>query len=220
MKNAAFAPHRRFALLLALVAAMSWALPAAAAAAKLPDLASVLGELRKGGYVIYFRHAPTDVEGPGDEGADMARCETQRNLTAEGRRQSTQTGEAFRALRIPVGTVVTSPVCRCKDTAQLAFGRFTVSDEIYVSVGADGAETRRLTNALRRMLSTRPAKGTNAVIVSHMSNLHEAAGIWPKPEGVAYVFRPLSNGDFEAIAMVAPEDWVKVAALRSPGKPR
>jgi len=220
MKSTAFASYRKFTALLALVAGVSWAVPVAAAAAKLPDLTSVLGELRKGGYVIYFRHAPTEVEGPGDEGSDLAKCETQRNLTPEGRRQSTQTGNAFRTLRIPVGTVTSSRVCRCTDTANLAFGHFTVSDDVYVSVGADPAETRRLTKALRRMLSTTPAKGTNAVIVSHMSNLHEAAGIWPKPEGVAYVFRPIANGDFEAIAMVLPEDWVKVAALKSQGKSR
>jgi hypothetical protein len=70
------------------------------------------------------------------------------------------------------------------------------------------------------MLSTPPAKATNAVIVSHTANLREAAGIWPKPEGVAYVFRPLPEGKFEAIAMVLPEDWGRVAGLKSSSKPR
>jgi hypothetical protein len=70
----------------------------------LPGLDAVLGNLRRGGLVIYFRHALTDQSGAGDADADLARCETQRNLSAEGRDQATQTGKALRALAIPVGT--------------------------------------------------------------------------------------------------------------------
>src|SRR5258706_14322846 len=95
--------------------------PAASAEDKLAGLSSVLGELRKGGLVIYFRHGATDQTGANDETADLMKCETQRNLSAEGREQVTQIGKAFKALRIPVGTVTTSPFCRCKDTAKLAF---------------------------------------------------------------------------------------------------
>ena len=90
----------------------------------------------------------------------------------------------------------------------------------YFAIGADAGKTRQFTDSLRRMLSTRPAKATNAVIVSHTANLREAAGIWPKPEGVAYVFRPLPGGKFVAIAMVLPEDWGNVARLKSSGKSR
>jgi broad specificity phosphatase PhoE len=94
------------------------------AANPLADLSTVLGELRKGGFVIYFRHGTTNQTGSSDETADPAKCETQRNLSAEGHAQAAQIGEAFRALKIPVGSVTTSPFC-CKDTAQLAFGRFS-----------------------------------------------------------------------------------------------
>ena len=101
--------------------------PAASAEDKLADLSSVLGELRKGGLVIYLRHGSTDQTGSSEEAADLMKCETQRNLSAEGRMQATEIGKAMQALRIPVGTVTTSPFCRTKDTAELAFGRFTVS---------------------------------------------------------------------------------------------
>jgi hypothetical protein len=63
------------------------------------------------------------------------------------------------------------------------------------------------------MLSTLPAKGTNAVLVSHSANLLEAAGIFAKPEGAAFVFRPLPDGKFEAVARILPEDWSRVAKL-------
>ena len=188
---------------------------AASAAEKPADLSSVLSELRKGGYIIYFRHGPTDLTGANDESADMLKCETQRNLSAAGREQATQIGQAFRALRIPVGTVTASPFCRTQDTAKLAFGRFTVSNDLYPTLGVDADETRRVSESLRRMLSNPPAKATNAVIVSHMSNLREATGIWPKPEGVAFVFRPVAGGQFEMVARVLPEEWSQVSRLAS-----
>jgi len=45
------------------------------------------------------------------------------------------------------------------------------------------------------------------VLVSHSANLREAAGIFAKPEGAAYVFRPLPDGKFEAVARILPQDW-------------
>jgi phosphohistidine phosphatase SixA len=222
MRNDSFRWFGKIAALVGLVATMNLMVAAAPAIAadKLADLSSVLGELRKGGLVIYFRHGATDQTGPSDEAADLMKCETQRNLSAAGREQASQIGKAFQALKIPVGTVTTSPFCRCKDTAKLAFGRFTVSNDLYFAIGTNASETKRFTESLRGMLSTPPAKATNAVIVSHTANLREAAGIWPKPEGVAYVFRPLPEGKFEPIAMVLPEDWGKVAKVNSSGKPK
>ena len=222
MKNATSRRHLEFVTLIGLVAVMNVLVPAATASAgeKLADLSSALGDLRNGGYIIYFRHGATDQTGANDEAADLTKCETQRNLSAEGREQAKQIGNAFRSLRIPVGTVTASPFCRTRDTARLAFGRYTVSDDLRFAIGADAGETARFAESLRRMLSTAPAKATNAVIVSHTANLREAAGIWPKPEGVAYVFRPLPGGMFEATAMVMPEDWSKVARLAASTKSR
>ena len=173
----------------------------------LPGLDAVIGELRRGGLVIYFRHGPTDPSSMGDAEDDLSRCETQRNLSAEGRDQATRIGSAIRALGIPVGAVTASPFCRCRDTASLAFGQYSVSNDLYFALDADPASTTALAKSLRRLLSTPPAIKTNAVIVAHTANLREATGIWPKPEGVAYVFRPLPGARFEVVAKVAPEDW-------------
>ena len=84
---------------------------------------------------------------------------------------------------------------------------FTVSDDLFFASNAPKDAVARMTASLRRMLSTRPADGANSIVVSHTSNLREAAGIWPKPEGVAIVFRPLGDGRFEALARIPPEDW-------------
>ena len=177
----------------------------------LGDLRSVLGELRNGGFVLYFRHTATDQSGVGDAEADLGRCETQRNLSTAGRAEAAQIGKSIKALRIPVGSVLASPLCRAQETARLAFGRVAVSKDLYFVLGADESAMNRLRDALRRMLSTPPPPGTNVVLVSHSANLREAAGIFAKPEGVAYVFRPLPNGKFEAVARILPQDWSGVA---------
>jgi phosphohistidine phosphatase SixA len=221
MKNHPLRCHRKIGALIALVATMAFAAPAPAAnAEELGDLSSVLGELRNGGLIIYFRHGATDQTGSNDEAADLEKCETQRNLSAEGRQRATQIGKAFQTLRIPVGTVTTSPFCRTKDTAKLAFGRFTISNDLYLTIGSSSSETQRVAESLRSMLSTAPARATNSIIVSHMSNLRDATGIWPKPEGVAFIFRPLPGGKFAAIARVLPEEWSKVAIRPTAGRPR
>src|SRR5206468_3259908 len=94
---------------------------AASTEAPLPGLADVVDDLRKGGLAIYFRHAATEQAGASDETADLDHCQAQRNLSAQGRAQAAQIGQAFRMLGISVSSVTTSPFCRCKETGELAF---------------------------------------------------------------------------------------------------
>jgi broad specificity phosphatase PhoE len=78
--------------------------------------------LRTPGAVVRLRHATA----PGTFAPPDARlddCATQRNLDASGRAQVQRIGEAFRQRGIRVDAVVSSPRCRCLDTACLAFGK-------------------------------------------------------------------------------------------------
>ena len=219
MKNRLTRPFgRAFAIIcVAGCLAVAGIVAAAAAEPKLGDLGSVLNQLRQGGFVIYFRHAATERTGANDEAADLEKCETQRALSDIGRAQAVQIGEGMKRLRIPIGQVISSPFCRCKDTATLAFGRVTVDKGLYFALVPNPEEVKRLAASTRKMLSTAraPAPGTNTVLVSHTANLREAAGIWPKHEGMAYVFRPLGDGKFEPVAMIMPEDWSKVASSQA-----
>ena len=79
--------------------------------------------LRKGGLVILMRHAATE-PGLGDpQGFRLDDCKTQRNLSEAGREDARRIGARFKAERVPVAQVYTSPWCRCRETAMLAFGR-------------------------------------------------------------------------------------------------
>ncbi len=158
------------------------------------DPESLIKGLQSGGYLVYLRHAATDRNQTDIHPHRLDDCSTQRNLSEEGRAQAKAIGEAIRALDIPIGKVLTSPFCRCKDTAQLAFGRSEVSFDLSFGLGADAQQTAHLAQALEEMLSTPPLNGTNTVLVSHTANLKEATGLWPKPEGAAYIFRPVEGG--------------------------
>src|SRR5215475_1556473 len=79
--------------------------------------------LRAGGQVIMLRHAGTIGTVGDPPGFQVEDCSTQRNLTEAGREQARKIGEAFRAREIPIARVLSSPWCRCLDTARLAFGR-------------------------------------------------------------------------------------------------
>ena len=57
--------------------------------------------LRRGGYVLYFRHAATDFSQSDTDTRNLANCRTQRNLTKAGREDARAIGRAIRALRIP-----------------------------------------------------------------------------------------------------------------------
>jgi len=164
--------------------------------------------LRAGGYVVYFRHAATNSDQVDVEKPDFARCETQRNLSADGRRMARLIGGAFKTLGIRIDKVLSSPYCRTVETAQLAFERNEVSPLLYFAVGVEKEGRARRSQKLREMLSTPPAANSNTILVGHNANLKEATGVWPKKEGDSHVFRPGAGG-FVYIGDVTAEEWVR-----------
>lgn len=173
--------------------------------------AELVAALKQGGHVIYFRHAETDVSKTDQNRDDLSDWTKQRNLSEKGRQDAVAIGKGFRALGIPVSEVKTSPYCRCVETAKLAFGKATVNKDLAFSIGTEKREAERLADALRVMLGTQPPTGTNTILVAHTANLQEAAKIWPKPEGVAVIFKPLGDKRFEMIHRVEHQQWAQIA---------
>jgi broad specificity phosphatase PhoE len=165
--------------------------------------------LREGGYIVTFRHAATDTGM--DTTDDLSDCSRQRNLDAEGRRQSVAIGHAFERLDIPVGRVMASPFCRTRDTAALAFKRLQptralLSVEFFDSV----REGRR--KGLRRLLKAEPREGTNTVLVTHGSAILDAVGKEPE-EGDAVIVEPgRGKRGYTVVAEVPVNDWRRARA--------
>ena len=79
-------------------------------------------QLRQGGLVLLMRHAST--EGTGDPaGFSLEDCSTQRNLSERGRDEAARIGARIRSEKVRIARVYTSPWCRCRETAMLAFGK-------------------------------------------------------------------------------------------------
>jgi phosphohistidine phosphatase SixA len=173
---------------------------------------ALVDALRAGGHVIYFRHADT---GPayGEQGVDLARCETQRNLNDNGREQARLIGAAFRQLRIPVGQVRSSEFCRCKETAQIAFGGFEIDPMLTGASRSAEAAPRRQQGvaALGKMLATSPAPGRNTVLISHGFNLWDTEGFHLGTQGEAAIYRPDGKGGYVLVARLLPRQWSELA---------
>ena len=157
--------------------------------------------LRGGGHVLMLRHAATDGRYGDPSGFRLGDCATQRNLTAEGREQARQIGEAFRAREIPVGRVLSSLWCRCLDTAELAFGRVEPWPALNGGPGDSEAIAGRV-RAVRELLGAVPDRG-NLVLVTHNVNVREATGESPE-EGELVIFSPRGDGQFTTAGRLAP----------------
>ena len=76
---------------------------------------NIISELKKGGKIIFIRHAYAP--GGGDpNNFDINDCDTQRNLNDEGRLQSKKIGDFFKKNEISIEKVYSSEWCRCKET--------------------------------------------------------------------------------------------------------
>ena len=162
--------------------------------------------LRTGGNTLLMRHALTDTAVNQQE--LLRSCATQRNLTVAGREQARAIGRAIRKLRIPIGQVRASPVCRTRDTARLAFGRATL-DRMLVSPGIVGtaADDARRARAVRAFVRRPPRAGENTVLVTHSPLIRAASGDETVAEGEILV---LGAGGRIA-GRVKPEQWAALA---------
>lgn len=176
--------------------------------------AALLGALQKGGHIIYFRHAQTekDYADQADPKMRLGNCETQRKLNDVGIQQSKDIGLAFTAKKIPVGEVITSEYCRAWKTADLAFGKHRKNPKLNFLPFEDytDAQVQEMKANVMPLLTAMPKAGKNTILVGHDDIFEAATGIYPAPQGMAYVLTPDGKGSFTIQANMLPEDWAKL----------
>jgi phosphohistidine phosphatase SixA len=172
-------------------------------------------ELRKGGYVLYFRHFHTDHtkwhEDPikpkhGEMSVQAFResCDQQRPLTTFGRRRAADIGKLMKKQGIPIGRVLSSPYCRAVESSTLLAGR-EPDETPYELVHRGGTLTYEMMAAnIRPYLGTPPAPGTNTLLVAHRPQMDDVGFI---EEGQAFVLEPLGNGQFNLAGKIYDSDW-------------
>jgi phosphohistidine phosphatase SixA len=170
------------------------------------DDSSLLAALRAGGLVLACRHAITE-RGQDDRGPDRA---SQRNLSDEGRRQSEAIGRAVRAAGIPIGPVLSSPMFRTRETAELAFGDTTVA---LTRLLLRGEQPK---NELMALYTEAPPSGKNRVLMTHQGPLYRMLPMFRSPEiaeGDCVVVRSKGDATLEALGKLGLEDWERLARL-------
>lgn len=168
--------------------------------------------MKKGGNVIFIRHATTEKDYADQVNAKMGDCSTQRTLSEDGWKEAKAIGESFKRLEIPVDTVVSSQYCRAWQTADLAFGEYTQNSDLNFEPAEEYTEeqTKTMREQMVPHLSKAPKDGTNTVLVGHDDPFEAATGIYPDPMGVTYVLKPEGDGKFKVLGHIVPDQWAAV----------
>ncbi len=163
------------------------------------------GLLREGGKVVLLRHAP--VQQGTESGNSLVRdpsCKNEKNLSQQGKRDAETVGRRFRDHEIPVSSVMHSPFCRTRDTAQVAFGK--ASPAVYLSLLEilDSDQATQQTEALNQVIGSFSDNG-NLVLVTHEPNIRAVSF-----ELIGHldflVAEPMGDGAFEELGVVRFSD--------------
>jgi phosphohistidine phosphatase SixA len=142
---------------------------------------NIIFELNKGGKLIFIRHAYAP--GGGDpKNFNINDCNTQRNLSYEGRVQSKKIGNFFKKNKISIEKVYSSEWCRCKETASIAFENFETKNFLNSFFSEQFVENRQnQIKDLNRFIKNWNGNGklifvTHYVVISELLNYAPSSG--------------------------------------------
>ncbi len=157
--------------------------------------------LRAGGNIVLIRHALAPGTGDPSE-FTVEECDTQRNLSDEGRAQAVRLGERFASEEVPISQVLTSQWCRCKDTATLAFNeaqQWPVLNSFYADRSTEPAQTAALK---RRIIAMR--EPGNLIMITHQVNISALTGEYAT-SGEAVVVKAGAGDDIVVLGKIATD---------------
>jgi phosphohistidine phosphatase SixA len=114
-----------------------------------------------------------------------------------------------------VGAVLSSEYCRTRETADLAFGRAELEPALtgFPERGDPSYDAR--VRRTKELLARTPAKGENTVLVAHIKNIEEVAGVSIE-EGELAVFEPLGGTQYRYLGHIPAGVWPQLAAELEP----
>ena len=173
---------------------------------------ALLSDLKGGGYIIYMRHATTekDYADQADPAMNLSDCSSQRKLSLQGIKEAQSIGLAIKEKNIPIGKIVSSDYCRAWKTANFAFGYHDYRDSRLNFLPYEDY-TNDLNQLMKKnltpILTEIPNIGTNTFIVGHDDPFEATTGIYPEPQGIAFVIKPESNKTFTLVTSILPSQW-------------
>jgi phosphohistidine phosphatase SixA len=177
----------------------------------------LIAALKQGGYVLVIRHANSPATRPDATTAAPGNTRFEPQLNENGHKTAHAMGEALKALRVPIGAVLSSPTFRTLETVrELAVGMPNTFN--LLGDGSQGYEFSSFEDSARfmRVRSAEvPAAGTNTLIVTHLPNVQAAFGdaTGDIEEGEAIVFRPDGTTGTQ-VARIKIDEWPRLAARR------
>lgn len=139
------------------------------------------------------------------DGANMyvwdasGKCEGESTLTAEGKVQAKRVGAAFAQHGVRP-TVISSPMCRCTETARLAFGAYSTDPDLRQRPAADTGGQEAFQARASALLRKHRGK-TPIVFVNHRPNIDsltmELINI-----GELLVGRVTADGEVEVLGLI------------------
>lgn len=116
--------------------------------------------------IIFLRHAKAPkIEGNRDFNVKFEDCRTQRNLNEEGRVQSKKIGNFFKKNKIDFYKVLSSPFCRCVETAKLANLNYEISN-LVITLKSTVLEKR--INEIKKYIE-KNTKGGYIIFITHFN---------------------------------------------------
>ena len=119
--------------------------------------------------VVLMRHAQPAGGHPltWDESGN---CKGESMLTAAGKAHARKIGEAFVKHGLKP-TVISSPMCRCRDTARIAFGEAVITDAALREIATADAERANEFERKAQLLIVSHRGSSPVVFVSHRPNI-------------------------------------------------
>ena len=151
-----------------------------------------------------MRHAATDSNAGDPPNFRLGDCSTQRNLSEAGRETARRVGARFRAQRVPIAEVFTSPWCRCRETAVLAFGKAEDWEPLSSTFAEPEREAEFSAHVLRRVGNyAKRNLDANVVMVTHNVNIAALTKLSVVPAEVVIV-RPDGCCGLRVVTRIAP----------------
>lgn len=153
-------------------------LAGASEVARADDAANAWKALRAGGHVALMRHADAP-GGFGDPpGFRVDDCATQRNLSAKGRTDAEKIGARLKSEGVAFEKILSSPWCRCIDTATLLNLGPVVKEATFGNVVVLRDQREQFTAGARALIGKWTGQG-NLLVSTHGANIQALTGISP-----------------------------------------
>jgi phosphohistidine phosphatase SixA len=170
------------------------------------SVGALMTRVQQGGLILLIRHERTEVPSRFDDySRPLSDCMAQRNLSVAGQAGARESGQQLIILEVPVGTVLSSELCRAAETARLMFGRATIEPRL---LHHDNNDTRTVTVSgaeLVDLLRTQPLDRTNTAMVSHIGNIFFAIGLRLSEGEIAVIERD-ADGDLVVLGTIIPSE--------------